>query len=127
MGTIVGVSAFFASAGLTGPMGRTAPKNVLLIILDDLRPQLKSYGHSFMATENMDRLAAEGVSAHPAASTPSCVLNCHFDHLRFCLKGRMYSSRSAARQSIALRPRLPCPAPPISNALAGPLTFGSPR
>lgn len=35
-------------------------KNVLLIVVDDLRPQLGSYGLGFMQTPNMDALAAQG-------------------------------------------------------------------
>lgn len=37
--------------------GRT---NILFIPVDDLRPQLASYGHKKMLTPNLDRLAAEG-------------------------------------------------------------------
>lgn len=36
-------------------------RNVLLIISDDLRPQLGAYGLRFMHTPRMDRLASEGV------------------------------------------------------------------
>jgi arylsulfatase A-like enzyme len=38
----------------------TPRKNVLLIVVDDLRPQLGAYGLDFMHTPNMDRLASEG-------------------------------------------------------------------
>lgn len=43
--------------------GSSEPKrpNVLLIVCDDLRPELGCYGNRFMQTPNMDRLAAEGV------------------------------------------------------------------
>jgi hypothetical protein len=34
--------------------------NVLFIAVDDLRPQLGAYGHDFMVTPHMDRLAATG-------------------------------------------------------------------
>jgi hypothetical protein len=36
-------------------------KNVLLFVVDDLRPQLGAYGQDFMITPNIDKLASEGV------------------------------------------------------------------
>lgn len=48
----VGVAAAPAPAGL---------KNVLLIVIDDLRPQLGAYGLDEMHTPHIDRLASEGV------------------------------------------------------------------
>ena len=54
---------FFAIliAGLTQlPTLQAASPNVLFISVDDLRPQLGSYGHDFMVTPHMDRLATEG-------------------------------------------------------------------
>lgn len=36
-------------------------KNVLLLIVDDLRPELNCYGATYMHTPNIDRLAREGV------------------------------------------------------------------
>ena len=39
--------------------GRQSP-NVLFIAVDDLRPQLGTYGHDFMVTPHMDKLASEG-------------------------------------------------------------------
>jgi arylsulfatase A-like enzyme len=38
-----------------------SPRNVLFIMVDDLRPQLGCYGASQMHTPNMDRLAREGI------------------------------------------------------------------
>jgi iduronate 2-sulfatase len=35
--------------------------NILFIVLDDLRPQLGCYGHKWIKSENMDRLARQGV------------------------------------------------------------------
>ena len=37
-----------------------SPLNVLFITVDDLRPQLRSYGREEMVTPNLDRLAAQG-------------------------------------------------------------------
>ena len=36
-------------------------KNVLFIIVDDLRPELNCYGAKYMKTPNIDRLASQGV------------------------------------------------------------------
>jgi uncharacterized sulfatase len=47
--------------------------NVLLLIVDDLRPDLGSYGHPLAETPNMDRLAARGVRFERAYSQfPVC-------------------------------------------------------
>ena len=35
-------------------------KNVLMIICDDMRPQIGAYGHAFMHTPHIDSLAASG-------------------------------------------------------------------
>jgi hypothetical protein len=41
------------------PKAPKGAKNILLIIVDDLRPQLNAtYGHGFMITPNMDKLAS---------------------------------------------------------------------
>jgi arylsulfatase A-like enzyme len=45
----------------SGASGGEQPPNVLFIAVDDLRPQLESYGKPRMHTPNIDRLAAEGV------------------------------------------------------------------
>ncbi len=41
---------------------RDLPLNVLLITVDDLRPELGCYGHPMVKTPNIDRLAREGVT-----------------------------------------------------------------
>ena len=49
------------------------PPNVLLIIVDDLRPQLGAYGFDIMHTPNIDRLAEEGLLFRRAyAQWPVC-------------------------------------------------------
>jgi len=48
-------------AGETAAKQRRAPKkrlNVLFLVADDLRPELGAYGHPFVKTPNLDRLAA---------------------------------------------------------------------
>jgi arylsulfatase A-like enzyme len=58
--------AFLGSAGgalsgsAAGAAALGARPNVLLICVDDLRPELGCYGHPEMLTPNIDRLAAEG-------------------------------------------------------------------
>ncbi|MDA7891896.1 hypothetical protein N9B14_04925 [Akkermansiaceae bacterium] len=37
-----------------------AKKNVLLICIDDLRPELKSFGADYIHSPNIDALAARG-------------------------------------------------------------------
>jgi arylsulfatase A-like enzyme len=54
--------------------GEPADKpNILLICVDDLRPQLNCYGESYMVTPNLDKLASEGVlfSRH-YVQVPTC-------------------------------------------------------
>ena len=52
------------------------PTNVLLLVVDDLRPELGAYGHEEMVTPNIDRLAATGLTfrrayVHQAVCAPS--------------------------------------------------------
>ena len=52
-----------SSAALTAKRLEDSRLNVLMIVIDDLRPELNVYGRSpWMHTPNMDRLAAEGVT-----------------------------------------------------------------
>ncbi|MFL3658656.1 MAG: sulfatase-like hydrolase/transferase [Opitutales bacterium] len=37
-------------------------KNVLLVLVDDLRPEINSWGNRHFKTPNMDRLAEKGTS-----------------------------------------------------------------
>jgi len=53
---IVGLSVVACSAPEPA-----SPPNVLFIAVDDLRPQIASYGKDFMHTPNIDRLAGRGV------------------------------------------------------------------
>jgi len=49
------------------------PPNVLFIAVDDLRPQIASYGKEFMHTPNIDRLAERGVLFERAyVMIPTC-------------------------------------------------------
>ncbi|QCX02297.1 sulfatase [Aggregatimonas sangjinii] len=55
-------------------MTETAQKpNVLLICVDDLRPELKSFGASYISSSNIDQLAQNGVSFQKHfVNAPSC-------------------------------------------------------
>ena len=56
------VGGAVANAENPGPNQKHQPKkNVLLLIVDDMRPDLHCYGHEEMVTPNMDALAAKGV------------------------------------------------------------------
>ncbi|MCC5898623.1 MAG: sulfatase-like hydrolase/transferase [Phormidium sp. BM_Day4_Bin.17] len=43
-----------------GRIGRANYPNILILLIDDLRPELNCYGRSEMISPNIDRLAAEG-------------------------------------------------------------------
>ena len=50
-----------------------APKNVLLICVDDLRPELKSFGADYIHSPNIDKLAATGRAfTRHYVNAPSC-------------------------------------------------------
>ena len=51
----------------------THAKNVLLICVDDLRPELNSFGASYIQSPNIDRLASQGRPFHHHyVNAPSC-------------------------------------------------------
>lgn len=62
------------SAGGTGvPAGRNAPRNVVLLIADDIGFQLGCYGDKKIRTPNLDALAKNGVRfTHAFAAVSSC-------------------------------------------------------
>ena len=65
------LQTFAGGAGAQEPAPQESP-NVLLIIVDDLRPQLGAYGFDIMHTPNIDRLAEEGfVKPHLPFAAPS--------------------------------------------------------
>ncbi|MDA0350052.1 MAG: sulfatase [Verrucomicrobia bacterium] len=59
LGLLAGCSS--GQKGLPGKNESTIKPNVLFIIVDDLRPDLGVYGHSYARTPNMDGLAGQGV------------------------------------------------------------------
>jgi iduronate 2-sulfatase len=68
----VGLSAAAMTPGVhAAPAQR--PRNVLFICVDDLRPQLPSYGQNFMVTPHLDQLAAQSlVFDNHFVQVPTC-------------------------------------------------------
>ena len=53
--------------------GKTTKKNILLICVDDLRPELNSFGVDYIHSPNIDRLAASGRAFHNHyVNAPTC-------------------------------------------------------
>ena len=48
-------------ANVPKPKPTQTLKNILYLVADDMRPQLHSYGHEYMITPNLDKLAATGL------------------------------------------------------------------
>ena len=62
------LSGVAASASLAGNA-----KNVLLICMDDLRPELASFGAAYIKSPNIGRLASKGRPFHRHyVNAPSC-------------------------------------------------------
>ena len=54
-------------------MHAQSPHNVLFLIIDDLRPELPSYGHTQVHAPNIERLAQQGLVFHNAyVNVPVC-------------------------------------------------------
>ncbi|MGD7651936.1 MAG: sulfatase [Verrucomicrobiales bacterium] len=66
--------ALFIGLALTATASHAAPqKNILLLCIDDLRPELKSFGADYIQSPNIDRLAATGRAFHHHyVNAPSC-------------------------------------------------------
>jgi len=59
--------------GLIGSSSFGAKKNILLICVDDLRPELKSFGVDYIHSPNIDQLAASGRAFHNHyVNAPTC-------------------------------------------------------
>lgn len=74
MGKIRLILMFLVMGGALVPMARSQqPKNILFICVDDLRPELGSFGATYIHSPNMDRLASRG-RAFPNhyANAPTC-------------------------------------------------------
>ncbi|MGX1929051.1 sulfatase [Flagellimonas sp. 2504JD4-2] len=90
----------------------TQKPNILLICVDDLRPDLKSFGAHHMITPNMDQLATNGVSfLQHYVNAPSCGPS------RYTLLTGLYGpahnnalfqrAETAANDSILVHPSMP--------------------
>ncbi|MEN1679369.1 MAG: sulfatase [Planctomycetota bacterium] len=66
---LIAQAVFFAAA----VDGRAQRTNVLLICIDDLRPELACFGASYIVSPNIDRLASEGRAFHRHyVQAPTC-------------------------------------------------------
>ena len=65
--TWLSVLAFVFLSGICPEIKASKP-NILMIIVDDLRPQLGCYGHKETYSPNIDRIAAEGTLFENACS-----------------------------------------------------------
>lgn len=66
------ISLMLVAGCLLPALAATRP-NVLLICIDDMRPQLGAYGYDYMHTPNLDQLATEGrLFKRHYAQVPTC-------------------------------------------------------
>lgn len=64
---------FLFSSSARAEDGQRSKKNILLICVDDLRPELKSFGVDYIHSPNIDRLAASGRAFHNHyVNAPTC-------------------------------------------------------
>lgn len=71
-------SLLLAALAAASPASAPAPSNLLIVTLDTTRAdRLGCYGRSSAATENIDRLAADGVTFHNAFTTAPITLPAH--------------------------------------------------
>jgi len=93
---------FFTALLLTLPLFAASKPNVLFIAIDDLRPELGSYGEQHMVTPNLDRLAAQGrLFRHHYVQVPTCGAS------RYALLTGRYPQQPAAlsNNAFALAPK----------------------
>lgn len=66
-----GIAAWVGFVSMT--VAAAEQPNVLLICIDDMRPQLGAYGDTIMVTPNLDKLASEGrLFNRHYAQVPTC-------------------------------------------------------
>ena len=64
---------FIGSSFAATDDSRSIKQNILLICVDDLRPELKSFGVDYIHSPNIDRLAASGRAFHNHyVNAPTC-------------------------------------------------------
>ena len=72
-GVVLSTRGRITSNQTTARLSAHPRRNVLLIIADDLRPQLGTYGHRNMITPNLDKLASQSlVFTRAYCQAPSC-------------------------------------------------------
>lgn len=72
LATILHLGCFYSLMG-AGHASSSDKKNVLLICVDDLRPELKSFGVDYIHSPNIDRLANSGRAFHNHyVNAPTC-------------------------------------------------------
>ncbi len=66
-------AALWISFAIADTSGAAQKPNILLLCIDDLRPELNSFGAEYIQSPNMDRLAAAGRAFHRHyVNAPSC-------------------------------------------------------
>ncbi len=74
---------------ISSPLRPVLPPNVLLICIDDLRPELACFGASYIKSPNIDKLAAAGRAFHSHyVQAPTCGAS------RYALLTGLYGGRS---------------------------------
>lgn len=70
---IILLVAFCICCSIVSVKAQEAKKNILLICIDDLRPELNSFGVDYISSPNIDQLANEGrVFENHYVNSPSC-------------------------------------------------------
>ncbi|MCD6333275.1 MAG: sulfatase [Bacteroidales bacterium] len=78
--------------------------NILLICVDDLRPELGCYGNKMIRTPNLDRLAAQGVLFnHHYANVPTCGASRYNLLTGLLPRNRVQDGNEAIRRTISGR------------------------
>ena len=98
------VIVFFQIVFTASPLGAANTRNVLFIVVDDLRPDLGAYGQGYVHTPNINKLAKESLVFERAYCQQAVLENRARNVFLKCLQslitgfnrvvfGRLYSSR----------------------------------
>ncbi|MGM0376305.1 MAG: sulfatase-like hydrolase/transferase, partial [Bacteroidota bacterium] len=67
------IATLFLMSCQTGENKKLAPPNIVLLIAEDISPELGAYGNQYATTPNIDELASNGVVYDFALTTaPIC-------------------------------------------------------
>ena len=73
VGSFLCLSVSIIHSSCTAVPEKTSKVNILMIAVDDLRPELGCYGNQLIKTPNIDRLASEGIVFKNAfCNIPTC-------------------------------------------------------